>query len=163
MPNISVAPLRPFFEWCAGTTIATSMHDSMWAFPLVETIHIFALTLLYGSILIVDLRLLGAGLTRQPTSKVAASMWPWMIGSLALLLSTGILLFLSEAMTCYGNSGFTFKMMCLVLALLFHFTVFRRLAATDAGPSPFARKLVALVSLALWLGVGIGGRAIGFV
>ena len=131
-------------------------------FLVIETVHILALALLYGSILIVDLRLLGAGLVGMPISKVAASLWPWTMASLAIILSTGALLFLSEAMRVYGNDGFTFKMICLFLALLFHFTVFRRVTASDTG-TVRERALVALASMALWLGVGIGGRAIAFV
>jgi uncharacterized membrane protein len=88
-----------------------------------------------------------------------------MMGSLALILITGVLLFLSEAIKVYGNAGFRFKMVCLVLALTFHFTIFRRVALSheETHPASFGDKAVALVSMALWLGVGVGGRAIGFV
>jgi hypothetical protein len=156
--------LLPFFQWCDKTAIGVYIRDtSMWAFPIIETFHILALTVLFGTILIVDLRLLGMGMRRQAASLLARELGPWMYGSLALILPTGILLFLSEALKCYGNDGFRFKMVFLFAALVFHFTAFRWATAADSRMSPGSRKIVALVSMALWLGVGIGGRAIGFV
>jgi len=163
---MSMPLLLPLFEWCDRTAIGTWIRTgSGWAFPIIETFHILALALLFGTVLIVDLRLLGAGLRRQPVSWIAAELWPWMMGSLALILVTGILLFLSEALKCYSNAGFRFKMVCLFFALIFHFTIFRHVALSnnEARPSSLRNKVVALVSMTLWLGVGVGGRAIGFV
>ena len=158
--------LLPFITWCNQTAVGTWIRTgSGWAFPIIETFHILALALLFGTTLIIDLRLLGAGMKRQRTSQIAAELWPLMMGSLALILVTGVLLFLSEAIKVYGNAGFRFKIVCLVFALIFHFTVFRRVALSHEethSPSPGDRA-VALVSMALWLGVGVGGRAIGFV
>ncbi|MGB7217757.1 MAG: DUF6644 family protein [Vicinamibacterales bacterium] len=159
-----MASLYPFFEWCDQTAIGVWIRDgSIWAFPLIETFHILALTLLFGTILIVDLRLLGMGMRRQSASMLVRQLSPWMYGALALILFTGILLFLSEALRCYGNDAFRFKMVCLFLALTFHFATFHRAAADDSRMSPQLRKAIALVSMTLWLCVGIGGRAIGFV
>ena len=156
--------LYPFFEWCDKTTIGVWIREGpTWAFPLIETFHILALTLLYGTILIVNLRLLGMGMRRQSSSMLARELSPWMHGSLVAILLTGAPLFLSEALKCYGNDGFRFKMVFLFLALILHFTGFRRATADDAQMSPGMRKAVALASMTLWLGVGIGGRAIGFV
>ena len=156
--------LLPFFEWCDQTAIGVWIRDgSTWAFPLIETFHILALTLLFGTILTVDLRLLGIGMRRQSASMLARELSPWMYGALALILFTGTLLFLSEALRCYGNDGFRFKMVFLFLALTFHFTAFRRATSDDTRMSPGSRIVVAVVSMTLWLAVGAGGRAIGFV
>lgn len=158
--------LLPFITWCNQTAVGTWIRTgSGWAFPIIETFHILALALLFGTTLIVDLRLLGAGMKRQRVSRIAAELWPLMMGSLALILVTGVLLFLSEAIKVYGNAGFRFKMVCLVFALTFHFTIFRRVALADerTPAASAADKVVALVSMALWLGVGVGGRAIGFI
>jgi len=156
--------LYPFFEWCDRTAIGMWIRDeSIWPFPIIETFHILALTLLFGTILIVDLRLLGMGMRRQSASMLARELRPWMYGALALILFTGTLLFLSEALRCYGNDGFRFKMVSLFLALAFHFATFRRATMDDSRMSPGWKKLVALVSMTLWLCVGVGGRAIGFV
>jgi hypothetical protein len=157
--------LLPFFQWCDATAIGQAIRESTWIFPLIETIHILALTVLYGTVIVVDLRLLGAGLKRQTVSRVAAELRPWMFGSLALILCSGAMLFLSEAMKCFGNDGFRFKMVMLGLALVFQFTVFPWVTSPsrELRASPLLRKAAALVSMILWLGVGIGGRAIGFV
>jgi hypothetical protein len=103
------------------------------------------------------------GMRRQGIAVLTGQLSSWMNGSLALMLVTGILLFLSEALRCYGNDAFAFKMVCLAAALVFHFTAFRRATADPPRLSLRARQAVALVSMALWLGVGIGGRAIAFV
>ena len=126
--------LLPFFEWCDQTAIGVWIRDdSTWAFPIIETFHILALTLLFGTILIVDLRLLGRGMQRQTASLLAKELGPWMYGSLALILPTGVLLFLSEALKCYGNDGFRFKMVFLAAALIFHFTAFRSATRPSLG------------------------------
>ena len=157
--------LLPFFQWCDATTIGQWIRDSTWLFPIIETFHILALTVLFGTVLVIDLRLMGAGLRGQPVAVIARHLRPWLRGSLAVILVSGILLFLSEAMKCYGNDGFRFKMAALFLALTFQFTVFRYVTspAGEARVWPVGKKAAALVSMVLWLGVGIGGRAIGFV
>jgi hypothetical protein len=97
--------LLPFITWCNQTAVGTWIRTgSGWAFPIIETFHILALALLFGTTLIIDLRLLGAGMKRQRTSQIAAELWPLMMGSLALILVTGVLLFLSEAIKVYGNA-----------------------------------------------------------
>jgi hypothetical protein len=84
------------------------------------------------------------------------------VGSLLVMILTGSALFASEAVKCYYSSAFWVKMSCLLAATIFTFTVRRRLTMQEIGVRPFWLKLVALVSLALWFGVGAGGRWIGF-
>jgi hypothetical protein len=155
----------PFFQWCDQTAIGVWIRESTWVFPFIEVFHILALTLLLGTTFAVNFRLLNLGLRRQPVSRLAGNLWPWMQGSLAVILFSGILLFLSEAMKCFGNDAFWFKMTALTMALVFHFTAFRIVSASDDdGRVPRAvRALVAIVSIGLWLSVGAAGRAIGFV
>ena len=102
-------------------------------------------------------------MVRQRVSQIARALWPLMVGSLAVILLTGVLLFLSEAVKIYGSIGFRFKMVCLVFAPSFHFTIFRRVTLSHEDParSSLADQAVALISMALWPGVGVGGRAIG--
>jgi hypothetical protein len=161
---MSRAALLPFFQWCDQTAIGVWIRESTWVFPFIEVFHILALALLFGTTLAVDLRLMNAGLRRQPLSRLLVNFWPWMQASLALILVTGVLLFLSEAMKCFGNDAFWFKMAALTLALAFHFSVFRLVASGGEERFPAAvRAAVALASIVLWLSVGAGGRAIGFV
>src|SRR5687768_16154524 len=78
-------PLLPFFQWCESTWLGTAVRDSVWAFPVIESVHLLGLSLLGGSILIVDLRLLGLGLTRQRISDLARAARPWLLASLAVM------------------------------------------------------------------------------
>ena len=153
----------PFFEWCETTTLGLAIRDSLWLFPVIESVHLLALGLLGGAVLVVDLRLLNLGLRKQSTIDVARSAQPWLMGSLATMLLTGVLLFTSESIKCYYSPPFWYKMSFLATAMLFTFTVRRKVAAADAlRVGPIWGKLVALISLGLWFGVGFSGRWIAF-
>jgi uncharacterized protein DUF6644 len=155
--------LLPFFEWCNETSLGTAIRMSHWAFPVIESIHLLGLALIGGAVLVVDLRLLGLGLKNQPVAVVAREAFPWLVGGLVVMLVTGVGLFLSEPLKCYESRPFWVKMICLVLAMLFTFTI--RYKVTMADPARVDRirfTLTALASLALWSGVGGAGRWIGF-
>ena len=162
---MSRTALLPLFQWCDQTAIGVWIRESTWMFALLEVVHVLALALLLGTAVALNLRLMNAGLVRQPMSVLSRNLRPWMQAGLFVILVSGVLLFLSEAMKCYGNDAFWFKMTSLALALGFHFTVFSTVSASDdeARFSPMRRRIVACVSLLLWLSVGAGGRAIGFV
>ena len=116
-----------------------------------------------GAVLIVDLRLLGVGLSRQPVAQLSAGTEPWLLASLALMFTSGTLLFVSESIKCYYNYAFWIKMTSLFLVLLFTFTVRRRVTQTDlASDRPLSGRVAGLISLLLWFGVAWGGRWIGF-
>jgi hypothetical protein len=122
-----------------------------------------ALALIGGAVLVVDLRLLGLGLRRQSVAQLARDAQPWLAGGLVVMVVSGILLFLSEAVKCYYSAAFLTKMTFLFPAIVFTFTVRRRVAAADdTRVRPLWRKLVALVSVTLWTVVAASGRWIGF-
>jgi hypothetical protein len=155
--------LLPFFQWCYATGIGETIRESTWLFPVIEAFHLLGLGLTAGAVLIVDLRLLGVGLTAQPPAQLWAGAKPWLLGSLTLMLTTGTLLFLSESIKCYYSLPFWVKMTSLFLALLFTFTVRRRVIRTGLTPDRvLPGRVTALVSLCLWFGVAWGGRWIGF-
>src|SRR5262245_54289223 len=152
-----------FFQWCEATAIGTAIRSSPWAFAVIEAVHLLGLSVIGGAVLLVDLRLLGFGLRNQRVADVARAAWPWLVGSLVVMLITGIGLFLSEPIKCYSTPAFWVKMTSLGLAMLFTFTIRRKLTLADeAHVRPMWYKLAALVSLTLWGGVGAGGRWIGF-
>jgi hypothetical protein len=156
-------PVLPFFQWAEATALGEMIRSSTWAFAVIESCHLLALSVVGGAVLIVDLRLLGFGLHTQPIADLAREARPWLAGSLIVMLVTGVGLFLSEPMKCYASAAFAVKMICLALAIVFTFTV--RTKVTMAGEGrvrPRWLKLVALVSLALWFGVAASGRWIGF-
>ena len=155
--------LLPFFQWCEASSVGTAIHNSTWAFAVIESCHLLGLAVIGGAVLVVDLRLLGLGLRRQAVADVARDAYPWLVGSLLVMVTTGVALFLSEPIKCYYSTPFWVKMTCLALAMVFTFTVRRKVTmAAGTRVRPLWYKLVALVSLALWFGVGAGGRWIGF-
>jgi hypothetical protein len=155
--------LLPFFTWCEKSAIGEAIRNSQWLFPAIESVHLLGLVVIAGAVLVVDMRLFGLGLRRQPVALLARDAQPWLIGGLMVMLTTGILLFLAEAIKCYYSAAFAVKMTSLFLALIFTFTVHRKVVLADESRvSPLSSRLVALVSVALWSGVGIGGRWIGF-
>jgi hypothetical protein len=151
------------FRWCENTAIGTALRTSPWIFPTVEAGHLMALAVIGAALLIVDLRLWGLGLGRRSVAEVARSAQPLLVGSLVVMLITGYLLFTAQALRYYYNAAFWFKMLALLFAILFTFTVRHRVVMADqAHVGPVWGRVVALLSIALWSGVGIGAKAIGF-
>jgi hypothetical protein len=158
------ALLLEFCRWCNGSFFGHGIRDSVWLFPFVEIFHLLALGLLGGSILLLNMRLLGVRFRGVPVAALARDVRPWMIGSIAVMLISGFLLFSTEAVKMYGNWAFQFKMCALLVALLYTFTIHRKVATSAEGRIPnFWRGLTAVVSLLLWTCVALGGRAIGYV
>jgi hypothetical protein len=154
--------LLPFFEWCEASLVGQTIRESLWLFPVIEAVHLLGLAVIGGTVLLVDLRLLGWGL-RQPVREIAHDAQPWFLASLVVMLVTGVSLFLSESVKCYYSQAFWVKMTCLPLAIAFTLTIKARVVRReDRDIRPVVGKLVALVSLALWFAVGAGGRWIGF-
>jgi hypothetical protein len=157
------AGLLAFCEACNGSFFGHGIRNSVWLFPFVEIFHLIGLGILGGSILLLNLRLLGFAFRTESSSELATDVRPWMLGSLAVMLVSGFLLFSTEAVKMYGNWAFQLKMASLLLALVFTFTIHRRVVLADESRVPKAvRVLTALVSLVLWALVGLSGRAIGY-
>jgi len=153
--------LLPFFEFCEQSAVGEAIRNSLWLFPVIESVHLLALTVIGGSVLVVDMRLFGLGLRSQPVAQLSRDAQPWLMGSLVVMFASGIPLFLSEAIKCYYHAAFWIKMTSLLLAIIFTFTVRRKVAAASQ-PKVLLGKVVAMISLTLWSAVGIGGRWIGF-
>jgi hypothetical protein len=140
------------------------MQTSRWGFALVEMAHLLALALLGGSLLIVDLRLLGVVLKDESARSIGRDLGRIVISSLIVMIVTGVALLSEEAGKCYFSPAFRWKMLLLACAVLFYFTLHRRaLLDTDTGIPGFRARVAAVISLTLWLGVGVAGRAIGLI
>ena len=151
------------FYWLEYTPLLVDMRSSPWLFPVIATLHLLGLAVVGGAVLIVDLRLLGLGLSRQSAEQLARDAQPLLLGGLAVMLPTGALLFLCFATKYYYLSAFWIKLTSLTLALVFTFTIHRRVVMNDGThTNPFRSKLAALSSLSLWISVALGGRLIGF-
>ncbi len=158
------AHLLHFCQWCNSSWWGHGVRDSTWLFPFVEIFHLLGLGLLGGTILILNLRLMRLTFKTETTAELAGEVQPWMIGSLAVMLVSGFLLFSTEAVKMCGNWAFQFKMLFLLLAGIYTFTIHRWITFHDDGRfGPALRIPAALVSILLWTGVGLGGRALGYV
>ena len=152
-----------FFTWCENTWLGEAIRDSRWLFPVIESIHLLGLAVIGGAVLMMNLRLLGFGLRRQPAAQLWRDTRPWLMGSLTVMLVSGILLFTSEATKLYYHEAFWVKMVSLLMAALFTFTVVRRVALADPDRlRPLWSRAAAIISIFLWSTVGICGRWIGF-
>jgi len=140
------------------------MQKSSWGFAVIEMVHLLALAILGGSILVINLRLLGYGLRGVRKGRVVGALAPLFRGSLAVMLVTGVLLLSEEALKCYYSPAFRLKILALALAVPLSWAIHRqtlRNADLDRVSQPW--KVAAAVSLVLWLCVGLAGRAIGFI
>jgi hypothetical protein len=151
------------FRWLGHTHLSVAMRNSKWGFAIVEMVHLLGLAALGGSILIVDLRLLGIGMRRQSVPGIAKELSPILFASLGTMLGSGLLLMTAFPTKYYFSPAFRLKMILLVLAVVFYFTLHLKVVrrSPEAAPSGWSR-IAAVISLALWLGVGLAGRAIGF-
>jgi len=152
-----MATLLPAFEWLQHTYLAETIRHSAALIATLEIVHLIGLTLLIGTILMVDLTLLGWGIGGQPAGRVARDLNSFTVAGLAILLVSGPLILSSEAVRCYKTPAFWLKMALLAIAIAFHFTIHRRVALAESHPEG---KLVAGLSLALWTGVALAGKAI---
>jgi len=138
------------------------VRSGTWQFPMIETIHILALAMLFGCVTIISLRLMHVLMKGWTVSGIAKEVTPYLNWSLITILVTGVLLWLSEAMKTLDNIAFWTKVVLLFSAISFHFAVVRPMTRADEV-SPAKGFIVGAVSLVLWLGIGCSGRAIAFV
>jgi hypothetical protein len=153
--------LLSLFQWCQDSSLGVAIRESVWMLPIIEAVHLLALALIGGAVLIVDLRMAGLVLKQQPVAALARDAEPWLVGSLIMMILTGVLLFFSEALKCYYSPPFWLKMTFLAMAALFTFTLRRRIAHNHES-RPWQMRTAAIVSVMLWTGVGLMGRGIGF-
>lgn len=153
-------------NWLQNLPFPTDIRESDWLFPTIETVHVFALVLVVGSILRVDLRLLGLANRDRPFSQMAREMLPWTWTCFAIAAIAGLLMFSSKAVVYFGNIPFRLKMLCLLLAglnmVVFHTFSTRQLHAWDSAVPPMQARIAGGLSLCLWTLTVAAGRWIGF-
>jgi hypothetical protein len=147
--------------------MGTAIRESIWVFPIIETVHVLGITLLVGTVAILDLRLLGLALKGEPVSRVASGVLPLTWAGFAVMFVSGFLLFWSEAAKSYGNPAFRLKLLLLLLVglnpLIFHFTIYRSVSEwNERIVTPPRARLAAILSLTLWSGIICAGRAIAY-
>lgn len=143
--------------------MSQAYRDSTYLFPLTQALHVLAVTVFVGAIVIGDLRLLGWGPVGQSRASIARSAQQVLLWAGLAVLVTGIPQFTTNALTYHRSPLFAFKMYLLAAALVYTATLRRRVAIADEGRLPsWVPKAVGAVSLALWMGVTIGGRLITY-
>ena len=152
--------LLDLFESLEQSGIGMLVRESLWLFPALEAVHLLGLSLLGGSLLLVDLRLLGLGVQSRTSEQMMTAAQPWLLISLLILIGTGVPLFLSEAVKCYYNYSFWVKMSALAIGLLYTFLIKHPVIRRGAVPS--VRAGLGILSLGVWLTVAGAGRWIGF-
>jgi len=150
-----------------ATRLAGSIRESLYFFPFLESLHVVGLTMVFGTIAVLDLRMLGVASIRRPVARVALDVERWAWIAFALTAVTGALMFITNAGVYYHNVFFRLKMAMLVLAganvVMFDLTARRSLQQWNADvKAPLAGRAAATVSLLLWIGIIFMGRWIGF-
>ena len=150
-----------FFDQLEQSFIGEAIRNSIWMFPVIEAFHLIGLAILGGSILVGDLRLLGLLLSTKPINYVISQTTLILKLGLVILVSTGIPLFLSEAIKCYYSRAFWIKMSALLIGLVFLFTI-RNPMGLSAVDGNTKIKLIGFISISIWAIVAGSGRWIGF-
>ncbi len=155
--------LVDLFQWLNSSAASVWLREGDWQFPVIETIHILGLGLSVGTILWVDLRLMGLVTKHHRVSAIVGPLEPWAIAGFMVMFVSGFLLFLAEPMKCFTTLSFQLKAIMLVLTGLnvwyFHAKVYPTVSEwDDAAVVPRSAKMVGAVSMVLWFGIIIAGR-----
>lgn len=156
-----------FLKLVEASRFAVTIRDSIWMFPILESVHVISFTLVVGTIAIIDLRLLGLASARRSFRLMASDILKWTWGAFVLAVATGLTMFTTNAQIYYHNPFFRTKMLLLVLAgvnmAFFEMTAGRTIHSWDqAASAPRAGKAAAVLSLAIWISIIFMGRIIGF-
>jgi hypothetical protein len=156
-----------WFEWLAETSWSVDLHESQYAYPLIESIHVWTMAVFFGSVVMFDLRLLGVTMRKVPVSEVVDRLLPLTIAAFVIMVISGTLLFYAIPLRSYQSIFFRFKMLLMLLAglnvWLFHSRVYPKVATWDVeGVPPRRARVAGAVSLALWIGIIFSGRMIAY-
>jgi hypothetical protein len=154
-------------QWLADTQWSIALHESLYGYPIVESIHVWALCLFVGLTVVLDLRLTGLTFKTVPVSEVVKRILPWQVLGFVIMVISGVLLFYAIPVRSYQNVFFRVKLVLLVLAGLnvwyFNSDVYRRIQDWDRDPLPPARaRFAGFASLALWVVIIFCGRMIAY-
>jgi hypothetical protein len=136
------------------------LNTTEWAFPLVECIHIASFAMSVGTIALVDLRLLGIGMRRQTAAQLVKDTTLWTLAGLIIVITSGLVIFTSDPLRYYYNPSFRFKVICLLIAIVYNYTIHRKVAMSKAPP--LAAGLVGALSLLLWVTIVFAGLFYAF-
>src|SRR5260370_19942225 len=149
--------MLPFCQWLESTPGSIALHESIWGYPIIESVHVLTLCLFLGLAVMLDLRLLGVTMLRTPVSEVERRLLPWTIAGFCIMVITGALLFYAIPVKTYLNIFFRVKLLFLLLAginiWVFQLTISRSMSEWDLDPVPPRRaRLAGSVSFGFFAG-----------
>jgi hypothetical protein len=159
--------LLHFVQWLESTQASVSFHESIWSFPIVESVHVLGLCLFLGMAVLTDLRLLGVTFRHVPVSELMARLLPWTWTGAVIMVLSGLILFLNTPVRYYTNIFLRVKFVMLFLAVMnawvFHSGIYRKVARWDREmPTPKFARFAGAISLVLWGGIVVAGRMIAY-
>jgi hypothetical protein len=159
--------LENFVQWLGDTPWSIALHESQYAYTVVESVHVLTLCLFLGFAIILDLRLLGVTMKDVPVSQVSMRLLPLITAGFVVMVASGALLFYAIPVRTYENIFFRVKVLLLILAglnaFVFHSTIWKRLHEWDNDPVPPPRaRLAGVLSLIFWAGIVVAGRMIAY-
>jgi hypothetical protein len=159
--------LLDFFGWLADSPGSVDLHESQYAYSIIESVHVWTMAVFFGLVAMFDLRLLGLTMRKVPVSEVIRRLQPWTIAAFVIMVISGTLLFYAIPLRSYQNIFFRGKMLLLLLAglnvWLFHSRVFPRVATWDLeGVPPRRARVAGALSLVLWISIIFSGRMIAY-
>jgi hypothetical protein len=159
--------LLGFFTWLGQTRASVAMAESIWAFPIVESIHVLGLTLFLGMAVLLDLRLVGLVLRDVAVTELVDRIMPWTMAGFLVMVVSGVLVFMNAPVRYYNNIFFRIKIVALLLAgvnaWVFHAGVWLKVSSWDRDAiAPVKVRVAGVLSLALWACVVVAGRLIAY-
>jgi hypothetical protein len=154
-------------QWIYQTQLSVAIRESIWVYPILEVLHCVGILLVAGTIVVVDLRLLGLGMRQSSVSSVVRQVLPWTLSGFGFMAVTGSLLAWSEPLKLYESVFFPWKLLFLAIAglnaLFFHYGIYRGVATwDDAFATPARARLAGVISIVCWMCVIAAGRAVGY-
>jgi hypothetical protein len=161
------AQVPALIAWLNNSSVGTGIRESIWFFPVIETMHVLALSVSAGVLMWFDVRLMGWGMKHQPISNVHKQLMPIAVFGFIIMFVTGVLLFWSEAEKCYLSGFFRLKVVFLILAglnaVVFELRTKKTIEDWDKHPiPPMQARMAGLISLISWTAVIAAGRATAY-
>ena len=159
--------LLAFCHWLGNTPGSIALHESIWVYPIVESVHVLTLCVFLGLTVMLDLRLMGVALPATPVSQILRRFMPWTVAGFVVMIVSGALLFYAIPVKTYLNIFFRLKVAFLLTAGLnvavFQVTAARTIGRWDLDPRPpIGARLAGGLSLALWAAIVVCGRMIAY-
>jgi hypothetical protein len=156
-----VEPLA-LLQWLESTPLSLFVMQSAFGFSALDMIHIAAISVVFGMIAVVDLRLLGLASRDCAVTDICGEALPWTWSAFGIAVLTGVVMFTGQAVKYSGNFAFRMKLLLILLAginmLVFHFVTYRGVAKWDRAPVPLSARVAGAISLACWAAVVAYGR-----